>query len=92
MQVITIAASFGKRRGVRTASPAAATHSVRRVSVAVIEGKGSVGRRGSDARWGKRGESLSQYLTWERALPPSSEFQARVGEGTGRVEPEGDPC
>ena len=81
MQIITIAGRLGNDAELRSSTKG---DSFAAFSVAVSKGKDSPTTWFRCSLWGKRGESLSQYLTKGTSVAVVGEFQAREWEKDGK--------
>ena len=81
MQVITIAGNLGNDAELKSSTKG---DSFAAFSVAVSKGKDSPTTWFRCSLWGKRGESLAQYLTKGAKVTVVGEFQAREWEKDGK--------
>lgn len=81
MQIITIAGRLGNDAELKSSTKG---DSFAAFSVAVSKGKDSPTTWFRCSLWGKRGESLSQYLTKGTSVAVVGEFQAREWEKDGK--------
>ena len=81
MQVITIAGRLGNDAELKSSTKG---DSFAAFSVAVSKGKDGPTTWFRCSLWGKRGESLSQYLTKGTSVAVVGEFQAREWEKDGK--------